>query len=238
MTMRITAAGVVAENPIRYIKRFNPPVAGFACGLFISDDLTRALKNVVTGGADATAVGTPTIGVDGTFADGSYIDTGVLETTSMTLIAVVQRSNAQVMFMGTASSVDSNQVALYTNGSSPRKPVFSAKATSSPAVVSAVDTWPTDPAAYEVIMGRTDAAAMTNSLYIPRTGERITTAYTGSRTLSGRNVMIGAGPSPAAAYAGDTTRGKGGFIATRAITNSEQDQMFEWIAKRIAGVDY
>jgi hypothetical protein len=236
MTLRITATGVTATNPIRYIKRVPPPVALDAF-FFTQDSLALAAKNCVTGGADATVVGSPAVSSSViTLTDGNYIDTGVAETASITLIAVVRRNNQQVMLMGTHSSADSNATILATNGAAPRKPFFQTRATSAPALVSAAEDWTANPSGLELIIGKVDAVALTQSLYIPRTGERISGVITGSRILSGRNICIGAGPSPGTAYAGDTTHGAAYGVATRAISDAEEDQLYAWLKKRIAGI--
>jgi hypothetical protein len=236
MTICIEIPGTTAVNPIRHIKRWRPPVDDFDALFFTSDDLAKALVNCAPDGADATAVGTPAVGEAVTLTDGNYIDTGIAETAAITLVAVVRRHNAQVLFMGSLSTADSNGVALFTNGASPRKPVYSAKATSSPAVVSAATTWPVDPTKYEMIIGKSNPATLINSLYLPRTGERVDVAFTGTRGLSGRNIMIGVGPSPAASYVGDTTLGKLFGVAQRCLTDAEEDALYAWVAARIPGI--
>ncbi len=237
MSMRITVPGVVADNPLRYLKRVPPPVDGFASFLFTSDDIDRALVNVVAGGAAASAVGDPTVSTSAAFTNGNYIDTGVLETASMTFAAVVQRNNQQVMFMGSSSSADSNGARFYTNGASPRKPVADARYSVSTGVaVSAARTWPDSPTAYEAVFCIFDPDDLETRLYIPRTGELVEVSNSGARALSGRNICLGPGPSPATAYSGDTVVFKAAGVATRVLTTGECDDVYDWLKLRIAGI--
>ncbi|MCA1199141.1 hypothetical protein K9B35_14280 [Sphingomonas sp. R647] len=236
MTLNLKAVGVTATNPIRYIKRVNPPVP-LASFLFLSDSLEHAVRNVVTGGEDATVVGAPSVDVAATFTDGNYIDTGIQESADMTLIGVVQRNNAQVMFMGSDLNGDANFIRLYTNGSSPRKPVFSSKWSASAGVAVSADAgWPVSPLEYEVVFGIVNTSTGKNILYIPRIGELIEAACTGSRTPSDRSIILGPGPSPQSIYSGDTVRFKAAGVAQSALTVEQCDTLYEWIRKRVPGV--
>ena len=238
MTLRFKMTGITASNPIRYIKRSAPPVAGFGWLGFTQDNAAYSVKNCVDGGTDATWTGTASVSAAAaTLTNGNYINTGVLETNSMTFMAVVQRNNAQVMFMGADVGADANGAKLYTNGSSPRKPVFDAKYTSSTAVVvSPATTWPVDPLAYECVFGIVDSATGKSILYIPRTAEWTEGTNTGSRTLSGRNIILGPGPDPATSYSGDTVLFKSAGVATAALTQGQCDTLYAWLKNRIAGI--
>lgn len=237
MTLVITLTGGVVPNPIGSLKRAAPPIEGLASFQFLSDSLPYALGNLVAGASDAIAIGAPAIGVAATFTDGNYIDTGIPETASMSIGMVVQRNAAEVMFGGSKSSADANGIALYTNGASPRKPVATARwSVSSGVAVSASTEWPVSPANYELAFAVTDAGALRNRLYIPRTGELVEAVCSGVRVLSGRNIILGPGPSPEAKYAGDTVLEKFAVVAPFALSTAQMNTIYAHVAKRIAGI--
>lgn len=226
MAVEITVPGGTAARFLPYAPSITNGLRG--CYIF-GGTLAQSLRNHAPGGADLTSVGSPVI--ESTYARltglSNYFDTGMLETSAMTYLAVSRAVNSPTdnatsapivgNFRGSAVSTYGNHLVWTDSGGSDRI-TFNVGTDNGGALVTAGVALNETVTDWDLIIAGTDASA--SSLYNVSDGlDNVGSAYANSRAAAtADNLLIG---SLYASFAGEVDIQQL-WIFDRLITSAER----------------
>jgi hypothetical protein len=195
---------------------YTPPIVDGLLGWYLlGGDAAASRKNWAPGGADATVTGTPTYNAaSAVFTSANYIDTGIIDTAALTLIAIGKPAGASnVAYVASYLNTTNTYAMLY--GATSRFRAGGFFTDTNIAISSAIAQ--TDLARFELIAQTIANGPPAQKLYWPRRSEIVVSAPASPKLAGSRTLLIG----KAYATFANTTEMAAAAVYNRALSEQE-----------------